>query len=120
MFAAKFDYNKFLESLADVLDITSTQFEQAKTSYEAVGAWLSRDASPISKYNPIIYPQGSFRIGTVIKPIADEDNFDVDVICLLKKLPYRQQIRKLLFNFGKSGRRINSANQQTEFFCIRS
>lgn len=87
MFETKFKYNDFLESLAEVLDITPTQFEDAKASYEAVGSWLSRDESPIAKFNPVIYPQGSFRLGTVIKPIADEDNFDVDVVCLLKNLP---------------------------------
>lgn len=88
MFETKFKYNEFLESLADVLDITSTQFDQAKTSYEAVGIWLSGETSPIAKYNPVTYPQGSFRIGTVIKPIADEDNFDIDVVCLLENLPF--------------------------------
>lgn len=87
MFENKYRYNEFLESLADVLDITTSQFEAAKSSYEAVGNWLSREGSPISQYNPIIYPQGSFRLGTVVKPIADEDNFDVDVVCLLKDLP---------------------------------
>lgn len=84
LFVTKEKYNRFLENLADVLDITETQLKQAKTSYEAVGKWLCNPASPIAQYNPIVYPQGSFRIGTVIKPIADEDNFDIDVVCLLK------------------------------------
>ena len=83
MFETKFRYNEFLESLGEVLDISDVQLEAAKTSYEAVGRWLSREASPIAKYKPVIYPQGSFRLGTVVKPIADEDNFDVDVVCLL-------------------------------------
>lgn len=87
MFETKFRYNEFLESLGEVLDISDVQLEAAKTSYEAVGRWLSREASPIAKYKPVIYPQGSFRLGTVVKPIADEDNFDVDVVCLLKNLP---------------------------------
>lgn len=117
MFAAKFDYNKFLESLADVLDITSTQFEQAKTSYEAAGAWLSRDASPISKYNPIIYPQGSFRIGTVIKPIADEDNFDVDVVCLLENLPFgisQKDLKQMVGDALKTNDAYKRMLKQTE------
>lgn len=87
MFQTKLQYNDLLEGLAEVLDITPTQFEEARNSYEAVGNWLSRAESPISTYSPIIYPQGSFRLGTVVKPIADEDNFDVDVVCLLENLP---------------------------------
>ncbi|MET0751997.1 MAG: nucleotidyltransferase [Pyrinomonadaceae bacterium] len=87
LYVTKEKYNRFLENLADVLDITETQLKQAKMSYEAVGKWLCNPASPIAKYNPTVYPQGSFRIGTVIKPIADEDNFDVDVVCLLQDWP---------------------------------
>jgi len=83
-YITKDKYNSFLENLADVLDLTETQLKQAKDSYEAVGRYLLSDRSPIAKYNPKVYPQGSFRLGTVVKPIADEDNFDVDVVCLLE------------------------------------
>ncbi len=80
MFEKRFQYNDLLEGQSEVLDITPTQFEEAKASYEAVGNGLSLEASPLARYNPTVYPQGSFQIGTVIKPIADEDNFDVDVV----------------------------------------
>lgn len=86
-YITKDKYNSFLENLADVLDLTETQLNQAKASYEAVGKYLLSGKSPIAKYKPRVYPQGSFRLGTVIKPIADEDNFDVDVVCLLEEWP---------------------------------
>lgn len=117
MFETKFKYNDFLESLADVLDITQTQLEQAKTSYEAVGSWLSGDTSPIAKYKPVIYPQGSFRIGTVIKPIADEDNFDVDVVCLLKDLPAgisQKDLKQMVGDALKSNDVYKKLLRQTE------
>lgn len=117
MFLEKFDYNKFLESLSDVLDITETQLEQAKKSYKAVGAWLSRESSPISKYNPIIYPQGSFRLGTVIKPIADEDNFDVDVVCLLENLPFgisQKELKQMVGDALKTNDDYKRMLRQTE------
>jgi hypothetical protein len=78
------DYQKFLDSLVDVLDITPAQFQKAKDHYEAVGNWLAKEGSPLHEYSPEIYPQGSFRLGTVIKPVSGEDEFDVDLVCKLQ------------------------------------
>lgn len=77
-------YHKFLNALAELLDITPAQFQKAKKHYESVGDWLSKEDSPLHKHSPQIYPQGSFRLGTVIKPISGEDEFDVDLVCQLK------------------------------------
>lgn len=76
-------YQRFLENLSDLLDITPSQFEKAKERYTAVGTWLSKEDSPLFKYSPTVYPQGSFRLGTVIKPITGEDEFDIDLVCSL-------------------------------------
>ncbi len=45
--------------------------------------WLGKDDSPLALYHPEIYPQGSFNIGTVIKPITHEDEYDIDLVCQL-------------------------------------
>ena len=37
----------------------------------------------LSNFSPNIYVQGSFALGTAIKPIMD-DEYDVDVVCLLQ------------------------------------
>lgn len=78
------DYQAFLDKLTELLDITPAQFQKAKDHYNAVGNWLGKDDSPLNRYNPEIYPQGSFRLGTVIKPISGEDEFDVDLVCKLQ------------------------------------
>ncbi|MGK0365919.1 MAG: hypothetical protein ACI85O_002989 [Saprospiraceae bacterium] len=77
------NYQRLLEALADNLDISPTQIAEAKSRYNAVGEWLAKEDSPIAKYKPKIYPQGSFRLGTVIKPMSEEDEFDVDLVCRL-------------------------------------
>jgi hypothetical protein len=70
-----------LDQLCRQVEITETQFQTAKTRYEAVGAWLS--ASSSQHLNQVqIYPQGSIAIGTAIKPIAANE-FDVDLVCHL-------------------------------------
>lgn len=68
-----------VEICAD-LDLTETQHEAAKTSYEAVADWLSGADDPALK-NIEVYPHGSAGLGTSVKPLQRED-FDVDLICL--------------------------------------
>ena len=69
-----------LETLCEQLDISPTQFKDAEKKYNAVGEWLSKPETKVSPFNPTIYPQGSFKLGTVVKPLG-QDEFDVDVVC---------------------------------------
>ncbi len=50
-------------------------------------SWLSKEGSPLYPYNPRILPQGSFMLGTIIKPINDEDDIDIDLVCKLNGKP---------------------------------
>lgn len=72
-----------LSILAENLDISKTEYEAAVKSYIAVGKILSCTKSPIHNYGPIIRPQGSFLLGTVTKPIVDEDDIDIDLVLTL-------------------------------------
>jgi hypothetical protein len=67
--------------IADV-ELTPTQYEEAKTSYESVAEVLQKPGSPIRSYIPAIFPQGSMRMGTTIRPIW-LDAFDLDMVCRL-------------------------------------
>lgn len=71
-----------LELVCNRLQITPTQYHLAEEKYNAVGDWLRAKESPLYKYEPAIYPQGSFRIGTTVKPIGREE-YDVDLVCQL-------------------------------------
>lgn len=68
-----------LSRIADELNITSEMHEKAVRSYETVGEWLSQ-----LPYDVKILPQGSMSLGTVVRPIDDSDEYDVDLVCLLK------------------------------------
>lgn len=80
------EFRTLLQSLAESLDISDPQYEAAVKHYEAVGEWLNKADSPIAIHNPEIYTQGSFRLGTMIKPINDADEYDIDLVCELKNL----------------------------------
>jgi len=80
------DLRMLLQALAEFLDISDTQYDAAVSHYKAVGEWLNEENSSIVKHDPNIYSQGSFRLGTMIKPISDGDEYDIDLVCELKNL----------------------------------
>lgn len=79
--------NDLLEELARLLDVTDTEFNEITRSYEAVGTYLAEGTSPLQKYNPSIHPQGSFLLGTVVRPISEDDDLDIDLVCELQNKP---------------------------------
>ena len=72
-----------LEAIADALDIPENHYERAVKRYESIGKWLKREESIVACYMPTIYPQGSFLLGTVTKPISDAEEYDIDLVCEL-------------------------------------
>jgi hypothetical protein len=84
-FANSEELNKILKKLTDNLDITPTQYEDATNKYQAIANYLKNDNN-IAILDPDMYPQGSFNLGTVIKPDTDKDEFDIDLVCELRNV----------------------------------
>lgn len=76
-------FNELLRYLAEWLDISEYHYRQAEERYQSLGNWLGRDKSIVAKFAPRIYPQGSFRFGTIIKPVSNEEHYDIDLVCEL-------------------------------------
>jgi len=74
------DISFILDEIAKRLDITDSFFEEAEKRYKAVGVWLGEGNSPLAAYSPVIYPQGSFLLGTMTKPLGDKDEYDIDLV----------------------------------------
>ena len=68
-----------LDGAVEVLDISPDLYDEAVARYEEVGDWLSEHGSPGLE----IYPQGSFRLGTVVRPGTPSGEYDIDLVCLL-------------------------------------
>lgn len=101
--------NKKLEEIAEKISISDTKYEDAKRSYEAVGTWLADENSFLRNFSPNIYVQGSFALGTAIKPIMD-DEYDVDVVCLLqltKTKVSQEQLKRLVGDRLKAHNKYN-------------
>lgn len=88
--------SELLDDLGESLDISKTQYEAAVASYQAVGTQLSKEGSLLYAYAPVITPQGSFMLGTMIKPICEDDDLDIDLVCQLtgKEYSWTQQTLK--------------------------
>ncbi len=75
------DRNLMVEKTVDLLDIPRSYYDRAVQRYESIGAWLQRPESTLAVFNPAVYSQGSFRLGTVIRPLLPGDEYDLDIIC---------------------------------------
>lgn len=64
------------------LQLTPTQFATAGEHYRAVAKYLGRDNGPLARFTPNIFPQGSLRIRTTVRPWAREE-FDLDLVLWL-------------------------------------
>lgn len=77
---SKQNIDAMYRKIAAEIEISDAQAEKAKESYEAVGNYLNNN---IKQYDVRIFPQGSFMLGTVIKPISDKDEYDIDLVATI-------------------------------------
>lgn len=70
-----------LEQIIELLDIPTSHYQKAAERYHSLGEWLHREQSIVAKFNPQVCPQGSFRYGTVVRPIFKSDEYDLDLMC---------------------------------------
>lgn len=73
-----------LENMTELLELPDSAYEQAKDRYEDIGEWLGRDESLCKDNDPHIFPQGSFRLGTAIRPLLEHEVYDLDLACKLR------------------------------------
>jgi len=74
--------DQIIEALVAALEIPPGASDKAHDRYRDLGTWFCE--GPLKDYNPRIYAQGSFRLGTVIRPLHDGESYDLDVGCRLE------------------------------------
>jgi hypothetical protein len=85
-------YAPVISSLDDLLhricinlQLSLTDYSLAVEHYQAIGNYLESKDSPVAQYHPNIYPQGSLRIGTTVKPHGKQE-YDLDIVCEMSNL----------------------------------
>ena len=74
-----------LENMTAKLELPESAYEKAKKRYDDIGEWFGRNESLCKDNDPHIFPQGSFRLGTAIYPLDQNEAYDLDLACNLRK-----------------------------------
>jgi hypothetical protein len=77
------DLDYLLAQVAESLQLTRSQVELMTQNYESVSDWLAAPGSPLARWRPRIYPQGSVAIQTTVRPL-ERDEYDLDFVCELQ------------------------------------
>jgi len=76
-------FSQILQGVAEALDVPDAMYQKAEDKYNEVGRWLAQPYSALVLYDPDIYAQGSFALGTAIRPVTEMDEYDIDAVCQL-------------------------------------
>jgi hypothetical protein len=109
-----------LDKMAETIQLDDTRYDRMKTSYESVKDWIESDDIFFKPYNYDVYPHGSVRILTTVKPFG-KDEFDLDIAIHLKNntphTPQRiyDELKRRMETYAKKhGLKIEAKNR-----CIR-
>jgi hypothetical protein len=86
--------DRLLFEICEELQLSPHRHGQADDRYHAVSEVLEADGSPLSPFRPRIYPQGSMRLGTTVRPISGPH--DLDFVCELSLSHQQVEPIKLL------------------------
>ena len=109
-----------LDKMAEAVQLDDTRYDRMITSYESVKNWIENDDTFFKPFNYDIYPHGSVRTLTTVKPFG-KDEFDLDIAIHLKSNTphtpqriYAELKRSMEAYAKKHGLKIEAKNR-----CIR-
>lgn len=106
-----------LDKIAASLDISPSMYHYAVDRYNGISKYLESKGIKAE-----FYPQGSFRTGTVTRPMKNgvETDFDIDVICLLnydKNIISAEEVKKIVGDALKENDTYRKKLQPEEDRC---
>ncbi len=75
--------NLILEKILGKIELPEEAYEKAEKRYKDIGIWFHRTGSRCVSFRPHVFSQGSFRLGTAIRP-KDKEEYDLDMGCNLR------------------------------------
>lgn len=95
------DRKSVLEEMIEQLDLPDYVIEKTVNRYKSLGDWFGREKSSLKDVDIDIFPQGSFALGTTIKPITDKEEYDLDMGCKInvpnfKSLYTQKQLKEMV------------------------
>lgn len=116
----KTQIDDLLDRMAAEVQLDDTRYDRMKGHYEAIKNWIEDDEKFFKPYKYDVYPHGSVRILTTVKPIG-KDEFDLDIAIHLKAqwgnhIPERiyNELKRRLMEHEKYAKILEAKNR-----CIR-
>lgn len=89
-----------LKELIKDIDVSDANYEKAEKRYKSIATHI--EESEMSDSKPDIYLQGSFKLGTAVKPLTEDGSYDIDIVCNFTKLRRSSQSQfKLKYDLGQ-------------------
>ncbi|BAH88093.1 nucleotidyltransferase [Streptococcus mutans] len=91
---------KEIKELIEELDVSDSEYEEATKRYNSIAEYIKN--SELDSEKPDIYLQGSFKLGTAIRPLTEDGAYDIDIVCNFTKLKKEDQSQSSLkYELGK-------------------
>ncbi|NOT09560.1 MAG: nucleotidyltransferase [Gemmatimonadales bacterium] len=104
------DLTHLTELIVDHIDIPESYYKKAAARHRSVGDWLCRPESAVSRFEPQVSSQGSFRYGTVIMPVVMPWEYDLDNVTRLNIRKTDKTQREVKTLYGDEVRKYATAN----------
>ncbi|KFN13656.1 nucleotidyltransferase domain-containing protein [Bacillus pseudomycoides] len=78
-----------LLEMIEQLDLPASIDRKVRDRYISLSNWFARENSSLKDINIDIFSQGSFALGTTIKPLKEDEEYDLDMGCKLNIEGYK-------------------------------
>jgi len=95
--------DSLLDKMAEEVQLDKTRYERMVQSYEAIKKWIEADELFFKPFQYEVYPHGSVRIFTTVKPIG-KDEFDLDIVIHFRSGMFIHSPQKI---YSELKRRLN-------------
>lgn len=111
--------DKTLLLLLEGIELPDSAYKNAKRRYDDLGEWFDRAESTLSQNEPHIFVQGSFALGTAIRPAKEGQEYDLDLSCKLRAAISRathsqQQLKEMVGRELESYRKFRQIESRLE------
>jgi hypothetical protein len=106
--------NTLLQSIVKAIEIPGSYYERAVARHRSLGEWLCRPESMVAAFAPAVVPQGSFRYGTVVRPLLATHKYDLDNVTTLQIAKTRMSQKELKNLYGAEIKAYAIAHKMTD------
>ena len=106
--------NSLLQLVLSEIEIPRSYYEKAVARHRSLGEWLCRPDSAVAVFSPVVVPQGSFRYGTVVRPVVQTQKYDLDNVTMLQIAKTQMSQKDLKHLYGSEIKAYAIAHNMTD------